>query len=87
VTRVEAIELKATLVEQLGYARETYAALLQSKNKRYRFADAVGEQQATRRSLKELREEIQYLETEIANCDRIINGVKNVLPMTVRRRP
>lgn len=70
---------------QLELANTTYSSLLVKVNKEYRFNSNEGWQQAVKRDLKELRDEIEWLEKSIDSLFRKLRG-QSLVNMTLRRR-
>jgi hypothetical protein len=70
---------------QLTQAYETYLALLESGNKRYKFDSNEGSQSAWKWDLKELEQVIYSLERMVDHISRKLNG-EGVVNMTLRRK-
>jgi len=64
----------ATRQAQLATAETTYATLLEKLNRSYMFAGGEGSQQATKIRLKEIREEIEWLQQEIDAIENRLHG-------------
>ena len=70
--------------EQLDKANETLLSLLSETVSWYRFDDQEGSMQVRDRSIKELRETINWLQSEINYIDRLLAG-GGVSAMRLRR--
>jgi len=65
----------ATKQEQLDAANVTYGKLLTKLSKSYSFESASdGEQAETRQRLKDVRDEIEWLQGEISRIETELNG-------------
>ena len=73
-----AAELQADLTlktEQLGYANATYSKLLQRVQRKYRLdTGATSEQEADMQRLKDLRQEIEWLQGQINWLNMQLDG-------------
>ncbi len=68
IARIEA--LIATKIAQLALANTTYSALLANDIEEYRFDSGEGSQRARRVKLKEFKDQIDSLQSEIDTLNR-----------------
>ena len=80
-------KLKAKLVKleaALLIAEETYTKLLATDHESYKFDSGDGSQQVKRRSLSELKDQIDELEAEICSIESRLRG-SGVVSISLRR--
>jgi uncharacterized protein YcbX len=71
---------------QLVLANATYTKLLAQDTQEYRFSSGEASQWATKRSLKELKDQIESLEASIDELNRRIDGAGGLVMLTLRRQ-
>ena len=86
-SQVAAIKAEITILdEQIAAAQTAYLSSLgNAEIETYRFDSGDGSQRADRRSPKQIREEIEALQSSRARLQRELNGTSNV-NMNLRRR-
>jgi len=79
------IDRRTTYQSMLTKLQATYEAELEKPIEEYRFSSGEGAQQARRRKLSELREEMQWLESEIDLINRRLKG-SGLVNLNMRRK-
>lgn len=77
------IETKESQLDELNTAY--LAAIKNSEVEEYAFNSGEGSQRTKRRSIKEIRQEIEYLESSIDRLYRRLNGT-TLINMSLRRK-
>lgn len=73
-SRQELLKTRALRVEQLAAANESYGNSLASDKKSIRGEFGSGEVATTKRDLKEMRDNIQWIEQDIKRIDNRLRG-------------
>ena len=83
--RARLIARLQTKKAQLAIANETYSELLAQPIENYKFDSGEGRQEATRRKLEALKDQIDSLEAEIDQIHNQLEGA-GVVNLNLRRR-